>query len=262
MSQNPTSNPKSEEKTHFGFDEVSLSEKTQKVLGVFHSVAQKYDLMNDLMSGGMHRLWKTQFVKMLDMRPGMSVLDMAGGTGDIAFKIYEATKHFNDKVKITICDINQSMLNVGQDRAIDRGILSGLNFSCADAAVLGFEDESFDRYTISFGIRNVTEIEKALAEAYRVLKPGGRFQCMEFSKVSIPLLKKAYKSYSFKLIPWVGEKVTGDRESYQYLVESIEQFPSQEDFKSMIEYQLQHHRYLEVDQLRYIQYLHSSNNRG
>lgn len=226
---------KRDERTHFGFEEVSLSEKTNRVLDVFHSVASKYDLMNDLMSGGLHRIWKSHFIRLLDPFPNMAVLDMAGGTGDIAFKILERCRHFSQLPQITVCDINTSMLEIGRNRAIDKGILKGLTFTAADAATLPFPSFSFDRYTISFGIRNVTEIQKALKEAHRVLKPGGRFLCLEFGKVGIPLLRRLYKSYSFGLIPLIGKYVTGDEASYRYLIESIEQFPDQETFKTMIQ---------------------------
>lgn len=224
-----------DQRTHFGFEEVSLSEKTERVLGVFHSVASKYDLMNDLMSGGLHRAWKSYFLRLLDPFPGMAVLDMAGGTGDIAFKILERCQHFSNPPQITVCDINTSMLEIGRNRSIDKGILKKLNFATADASALAFSSASFDRYTISFGIRNVTEIEKALEEAYRVLKPGGRFLCLEFSQVGIPLLRRLYKAYTFGIIPLIGKYVTGDEDSYRYLVESIEQFPDQEAFKTLLQ---------------------------
>ncbi|KAL2228886.1 2-methoxy-6-polyprenyl-1,4-benzoquinol methylase, mitochondrial [Sesamum indicum] len=235
--------------TSFGFKEVREEEKSQLVGNVFTSVASSYDVMNDLMSGGLHRLWKERLVSELNPFPGMKHLDVAGGTGDVAFRILE---HINsvghramrdteddnllEETKIFVCDINPNMLNVGKKRAQERGL--GDNKSLVwvegDAEALKFEDDSMDGYTIAFGIRNVTHIEKALAEAHRVLKRGGRFLCLELSHVENPIFKQLYDYYSFSIIPALGELVAGDRESYQYLVESIRRFPSQEKFAAMI----------------------------
>ncbi|PCI33165.1 MAG: bifunctional demethylmenaquinone methyltransferase/2-methoxy-6-polyprenyl-1,4-benzoquinol methylase UbiE [Alphaproteobacteria bacterium] len=224
--------------THFGFKTVDKQSKQALVRNVFDSVAEKYDIMNDVMSGGLHRLWKNDMIRVMRPEPGMTLLDVAGGTGDIAFRFLDAAKKReradSPAAEVTVCDINASMLEVGRDRAIDRGILRNIDWVCGNAEGLSFPDNSFDVYTIAFGIRNVTNIDKALAEAYRVLKPGGRFLCLEFSKVNTPLLRKIYDSYSFHILPRFGEMITGDRKSYQYLVESIRQFPTQDKFKSMI----------------------------
>ncbi|KAA0157209.1 hypothetical protein FNF29_00561 [Cafeteria roenbergensis] len=217
--------------------------------GVFHSVADRYDLMNDFMSGTLHRLWKDEFVSMLgpvespDPSDPVRYLDMAGGTGDISFRIAEALRSRSGKpvaAEIVVSDINPSMLGVGEQRARSKGLLDGrglpaMSFVEADAEALPFESDTFDSYTIAFGIRNVTHVDRALAEAFRVLRPGGRFMCLEFSRVRNPVLAAAYDAYSFNVIPAVGQAVTGDRDSYQYLVESIRQFPNQEAFKGMIE---------------------------
>lgn len=215
--------------THFGFKNVPEDEKSSLVKGVFDSVASRYDLMNDLMSGGLHRLWKNEMVGWLNPQPGMKVLDVAGGTGDIAFRILKKAP-----CDITILDINQQMLDEGKNRAIDHNILSGIEWTCADAESLPLPDLYYDAYTIAFGIRNVTHIDKALAEAYRVLKPGGRFLCMEFSHVPNEWLQKIYDAYSFHAIPQIGQWVTGNKDAYQYLVESIRKFPKQEAFADMI----------------------------
>lgn len=228
--------------TSFGFKEVREEEKSQMVGNVFTSVASSYDLMNDLMSAGLHRLWKERLVSKLNPFPGMKHLDVAGGTGDVAFRILEtinsgrcrATQNMlednlQEKTEIYVCDINPNMLNVGKTRAQERGLGEdgSLIWVEGDAEALNFEDDSVDGYTIAFGIRNVTHIEKALAEAYRVLKRGGRFLCIELSHVENPVFKQLYDYYSFSVIPAVGELVAGDRDSYQYLVESIRRFPSQ-----------------------------------
>ncbi|GMH03138.1 hypothetical protein Nepgr_004977 [Nepenthes gracilis] len=235
--------------TSFGFKEVHEDEKSELVGKVFTNVASNYDLMNDLMSAGLHRLWKDRLVSELNPFPGMKHLDVAGGTGDVAFGIVDTIKeikhraieeasedHFTEETQIYVCDINPSMLNIGKKWAIERGLgeLPSLIWVEGDAEALKFEDNSMDGYTIAFGIRNVTHIEKVLAEAYRVLKRGGRFLCLELSHVEVPLLKQLYDYYSFSIIPALGEFVAGDRESYQYLVESIRRFPSQEPFASMI----------------------------
>lgn len=218
MKQNP-------ESEWFGERKVGADEKTQLVHGVFDSVAKRYDLMNDLMSGGMHRLWKDRFIRQIRPRNGLKYLDVAGGTGDIAFRIKKAAP----EAGITLCDLTREMLSVGRDRAIDHGWVDDFEWVTGNAENLPFEDNSFDVYTISFGLRNVTHIDTALAEACRVLKPGGRFYCLEFSHVSEPLLKKIYDAYSFGIIPKIGQAVAKDRDSYQYLVESIRKFPKQKE---------------------------------
>jgi demethylmenaquinone methyltransferase/2-methoxy-6-polyprenyl-1,4-benzoquinol methylase len=195
---------------------------------VFSSVASKYDIMNDAMSGGMHRLWKDQFVRRVKPRPGEDILDMAGGTGDIAFRLEAAGAN------VTVSDINPDMLSVGMERAVERGI-DTLVWSEQNAETLTFPDRHFDAYTIAFGIRNVPRIEKALSEAYRVLKTGGRFLCLEFSTVDLPGLDRLYETYSFTAIPAMGRAVTGDAQPYRYLVESIRNFPHPEVFRDMIE---------------------------
>ena len=224
--------------THFGFKNVKETEKQFLVRDVFDSVAGKYDIMNDVMSGGLHRLWKNDFIRDLRPKSGMHLLDVAGGTGDIAFRFLKAAHKRTNKdetpAKVTICDINTNMLEAGRARALDQGIFDPIDWVTGNAEMLPLPDQSVDVYTIAFGIRNVTHIDKALSEAYRVLKPGGRFMCLEFSKVDIPLLKQIYDVYSFKLIPHFGEMITGDKKSYQYLVESIRKFPTQEKFQEMI----------------------------
>lgn len=215
--------------THFGFTDVPLADKTARVGAVFDSVAARYDLMNDLMSGGVHRLWKATFVRRLGLRTGAHVLDVAGGTGDIAFRMLD---HLDGDARITVCDINREMLAVGAARALDRGILpvtGSLDWVCGNAEALPVADMSVDTYTIAFGLRNVTHIDAAIAEARRVLKPGGRFFCLEFSHVVIPLLADLYDRYSFAILPRIGQLVARDRDAYQYLVESIRRFPAQEE---------------------------------
>ncbi|MGB4058363.1 MAG: bifunctional demethylmenaquinone methyltransferase/2-methoxy-6-polyprenyl-1,4-benzoquinol methylase UbiE [Alphaproteobacteria bacterium] len=211
------------EKEWFGEKHVSAAEKTALVTGVFDNVAAKYDLMNDLMSGGMHRLWKDRLVRMIRPRPGLKYLDVAGGTGDIAFRIRKKS----GPAAITVFDLNPNMLEVGRNRAIDQGWLNDFDWVTGNAESLPFPDNSFDVYTIAFGLRNVTHIDTALAEAARVLKPGGRFFCMEFSRVEQPILSKLYDGFSFGIIPKLGKAVANDEESYQYLVESIRKFPPQ-----------------------------------
>lgn len=215
---------KNKESRWFGERSVDPDEKTRLVRGVFDSVARRYDLMNDLMSGGMHRIWKDRFVRMIRPRPGLSFLDVAGGTGDIAFRI---RRKAGPQTRITVCDLNESMLGVGRDRALDRGFGAGITWATGNAESLPFPDSTFDVYTIAFGLRNVTRIDTALAEAYRVLRPGGRFFCLEFSRVTDPVLSKIYDRFSFSVIPRIGAIVAKDRESYQYLVESIRKFPHQ-----------------------------------
>ncbi|KAG5927825.1 hypothetical protein E4U42_001710 [Claviceps africana] len=239
--------PTADRETHFGYETVTESEKQQRVAGVFSSVAESYDKMNDFMSLGIHRLWKDHFVSSLN--PGATtplgrpqqILDVAGGTGDIAFRIlHHANVHNgNPNVHITISDINPDMLAVGKQRslALPAPYQSSLSFLEANAEVLPppIKDNSLDLYTVSFGIRNFSNIPAALKEAHRVLKPGGVFACLEFSKVDkYPLLNAIYKQWSFSAIPLIGQLVAADRDSYQYLVESIDRFPSQEAFRDMI----------------------------
>ncbi|MBC8268662.1 MAG: bifunctional demethylmenaquinone methyltransferase/2-methoxy-6-polyprenyl-1,4-benzoquinol methylase UbiE [Rhodospirillaceae bacterium] len=219
-----------EQTTHFGFATVNAEDKAAMVRGVFDNVASRYDLMNDLMSMGVHRLWKSVFIKRLNPQPGMKLIDVGGGTGDIAFKFLKSGGG-----EVCVCDINDEMLNVGRDRSIDQGILKGIKWMNGDAENLPVPDNSFDAYTTAFCIRNVTHIEKALKEAHRVLKPGGHFLCLEFSHVVLPLLENLYDGYSFKLLPWLGKVVAQDEDSYRYLAESIRQFPDQETFAAMID---------------------------
>jgi len=230
----PTVNNDAESTTHFGYSEVRLEEKQGLVDDVFHKVAHRYDVMNDLMSGGMHRVWKDIFVA--KVRPSacgpFRHLDVAGGTGDIAFRVARAGGETTD---VTVVDINPDMLAVGRERANKAGLSRRLTFIEANAEELPLPDAEFDAYTIAFGIRNVPRIEKALSEAYRVLKRGGRFLCLEFSHVEAPLLARLYEAYSFSVIPAIGRVVTGDGEPYRYLVESIRQFPPAEEFAAMIE---------------------------
>jgi demethylmenaquinone methyltransferase/2-methoxy-6-polyprenyl-1,4-benzoquinol methylase len=225
--------PQSQEETHFGFSNVRLDEKQGLVNDVFHKVASRYDLMNDLMSAGLHRVWKDVLVGMVKPSRINSYrhLDVAGGTGDVAFRIAEAGGATTD---VTVLDINPHMLAVGRDRADARG-LQGLDFVEANAEQLPFPDKTFDGYTIAFGIRNVPRIDKALAEAHRVLRRGGRFLCLEFSDVDVPGLEQIYEAYSFTAIPAIGKVVTGDGAPYRYLVESIRKFPSAERFRLMLE---------------------------
>ena len=223
--------------THFGYQTVTPEEKAEKVHQVFSRVAAKYDLMNDVMSLGVHRCWKDYYVRQVDTYNNLKALDVAGGTGDIAFRLLERANKRGHKCHITICDINGSMLHEGQRRARERGLdkANNLTWEEGDAMKLQFEDNSFDLYTIAFGIRNVVDIEAALSEAYRVLKPGGLFHCLEFSHPTNEVISTPYDWYSFNLIPVYGEIFAGDWASYQYLVESIRQFPDQEDFRHMIE---------------------------
>ena len=215
------------ETVSFGYEDVSPEEKTSRVGAVFSSVAAKYDVMNDAMSVGMHRLWKDRFVRRVKPQPGEAILDMAGGTGDIAFRM-EALG-----ASVTVSDINQDMLDVGIERAMKRGI-DGLVWSRQNAEALTFEDRVFDAYTIAFGIRNVTRIDKALAEAHRVLKYGGRFYCLEFSSTDWPGFKEVYDLYSHRLMPKIGKLIADDEDSYRYLAESIRRFPRPHEFEAMI----------------------------
>ncbi|MGJ4913813.1 bifunctional demethylmenaquinone methyltransferase/2-methoxy-6-polyprenyl-1,4-benzoquinol methylase UbiE [Bradyrhizobium sp. HKCCYLRH2060] len=220
--------------THFGFRDVPLGEKQTLVNDVFHSVAQRYDLMNDLMSGGLHRVWKDIMINTLNPPKSdapFALLDVAGGTGDISFR---AARKAGAGFHATVCDINGDMLEVGRQRAYKLGLDDRVDFVEGNAEKLAFPDRSFDAYTIAFGIRNVPQIELALAEAFRVLKHGGRFLCLEFSTVEMPGLDKLYDLFSFNVIPQLGRAVTGDAESYRYLVESIRQFPRPNAFAEMI----------------------------
>ncbi len=217
--------------THFGFTQVPEAEKAGKVHGVFSSVASKYDVMNDLMSAGIHRLWKDAMMDWLAPRPGQRLLDVAGGTGDIAFRFL---RRAGEGATAVVCDMTEAMLVEGRKRAEATDLADRLDWVVGDAMALPFESATFDTYTISFGIRNVTRIPDALSEAYRVLRPGGRLMVLEFSQLPNPLMQKAYDAYSFNVIPPLGKLVTGDRDSYQYLVESIRKFPAQEEFASMI----------------------------
>jgi demethylmenaquinone methyltransferase/2-methoxy-6-polyprenyl-1,4-benzoquinol methylase len=226
----PGEDPIETAETDFGFQRVAMADKAGMVAEVFASVAPKYDLMNDLMSVGIHRLWKAEMIAWLKPRGAVRIADVAGGTGDIAFRILERAADAH----VSVCDINPAMLAVGRDRALDRGILDNIDWLCGDAEALPLADGSVDAVTIAFGIRNVTCLDAALTEARRVLRPGGRFLCLEFSHVALPALEPLYDAYSFKLLPLLGEIVANDRESYQYLVESIRQFPDQETFKTMI----------------------------
>ena len=218
----------------FGFRSVGEGEKQGLVNEVFSKVAERYDQMNDLMSTGLHRLWKDDLVTMLGPPhngQAFKVLDVAGGTGDIAFRIAKAG---GTGTHVTVADISPEMVGEGRKRAEAEGLLSSCDFTVGNAEALAFPDKTFDAYTIAFGIRNVTHIDRALSEAYRVLKPGGRFMCLEFSRVDMPFLDNIYDAYSFAVIPAVGKAVTGDGQPYRYLVESIRTFPDQEKFKGMV----------------------------
>jgi ubiquinone/menaquinone biosynthesis methyltransferase len=229
---------KQQNTTDFGFKKVKIEEKSHLVKQVFDNVATSYDIMNDFMSGGMHRVWKDKMVKNIDFSDKSKIykiLDVAGGTGDIAFRILKKARENNIQTTIEVADINQEMLDVGKSRAVDNNLISGLQFTCANGEELPYENDRFDYYTIAFGIRNFTNIDKGLAEAYRVLKPGGKFICLEFSQVNNLILSKLYDLYSFNVIPKLGKLVARDEASYQYLVESIRKFPHQEKFKKMIQ---------------------------
>ncbi|WP_342657485.1 class I SAM-dependent methyltransferase [Sphingomonas sp. NY01] len=215
------------ETVSFGYEDVTPAEKTARVGGVFTNVAARYDLMNDAMSGGLHRLWKDRFVRRVKPRRTDQILDMAGGTGDIAFRLAESG------ASVTVADINPAMLDVGMKRAQERGI-DGLVWTGANAETLTFPDRFFDAYTIAFGIRNVTDIPKALCEAHRVLRRGGRFFCLEFSTTQWPGFAEVYDSYSHKLVPRLGQLLANDADSYRYLIESIRRFPDMPTFERMI----------------------------
>jgi demethylmenaquinone methyltransferase/2-methoxy-6-polyprenyl-1,4-benzoquinol methylase len=211
----------------FGYEDIPAEEKAARVGAIFSNVAKKYDVMNDAMSGGMHRLWKDRFVARVKPQPTETILDMAGGTGDIAFRLARSG------AQITVADINQDMLNVGIERAQKRGI-EGLTWSCQNAETLDFADRAFDAYTIAFGIRNVTHIDRALAEAHRVLKFGGRFFCLEFSTTQWPGFAQAYDLYSHNVVPQIGKLIADDADSYRYLIESIRRFPPMPAFAAML----------------------------
>ena len=234
--------PPADSTASFGYEEVPEHEKSQRVGAVFSNVSSSYDRMNDAMSLGLHRLWKDRLVTKLGPFPGMQHLDVAGGTGDVAFRIASSLESLSsgssspEPGSVTVCDINESMLQQGQARA-SKGIPGGhlLRWVVGDAEQLPFPDAAFDSYTIAFGIRNVTRIQQALHEAVRVLRPGGRFMCLEFSHVDVPLLKEAYDLYSFNIIPKLGKAIADDEASYQYLVESIRRFPPREEFSAMLQ---------------------------
>ena len=218
--------------THFGYQTVDKDDKAGMVAGVFHSVAARYDLMNDLMSGGIHRIWKRFTIELSGVRRGNAVLDIAGGTGDLAARFADLV---GDQGRVVLADINDSMLRVGRDKLIDGGHAGNIEFVQADAQDLPFPDDSFDCITIAFGLRNVTDKDRALRSMLRVLKPGGRLLVLEFSKPGNEVLSKAYDTYSFKLLPLMGKLVANDSESYQYLAESIRMHPDQETLRDMME---------------------------
>ncbi len=220
----------SEKTTHFGFETVPEAEKAGRVRGVFGSVASKYDVMNDAMSLGIHRIWKDAMMDWLAPRAGQKLLDVAGGTGDIAFRFLKRAGAGH----ATVLDLTEPMLVEGRKRAEAEQMAASLDWVVGDAMALPFEDNSFDVYTISFGIRNVTRPIEALREAFRVLKPGGRLMVLEFSQIPNEMMQKVYDLYSFNIIPKLGQMIAGDRDSYQYLVESIRQFPDQETFLAML----------------------------
>lgn len=218
--------------TSFGFTDVPFEEKVERVREVFDSVANKYDLMNDIMSFGVHRIWKQFAIRRLRISPGDQLLDVAGGTGDLAKLMH---RRLEGRGNIVICDINNAMLNQGREKLTDQGIVSGLEWVQGNAEELPFPDNHFHAITIGFGIRNVTQIDVAAREMVRVLRPGGQFLCLEFSKLAVPFLQPVYDAYSFNILPEIGHYVTQDRDSYQYLVESIRRFPDQEGLKTLLE---------------------------
>ncbi len=218
--------------THFGNKLIPEEEKRERVKDIFTSVADKYDLMNDLMSFGTHRLWKRFVIEKTGLRPGESAIDVAGGTGDLAMLM---ARKVGEDGRVVVYDINMEMVEIGRDKCIDRGFVKNIEFVQGDAEAIGFDDNTFHCATIGFGIRNVTHLETALRELMRVVKPGGRIVCLEFSHPTSKLFGKLYDIYSFKIIPEIGNLVTGNREAYTYLPESIRKFPSQEEFKKMME---------------------------
>lgn len=225
-----------EEKTHFGYERVTKSEKTEKVKEVFDSVSNNYDLMNDLMSFGLHRIWKKRAINLCNIHSGQTVLDLAGGTGDLTKIILDKNNNseFNNPVKVILSDINENMLNEGKNKLIDAGHIKNIEYVVANAEELPFEDNSFERVIIGFGLRNVTQKEKALKEIYRVLKPAGKLVILEFSKAN-KIIKPIYDIYSFKALPVLGKIICNDDESYKYLAESIRMHPSQKELKEMLE---------------------------
>lgn len=220
-----------DETTHFGFEQVAYDEKVNKVAGVFHSVASKYDVMNDLMSFGIHRVWKRYTIEMSGVRHGHNVLDLAGGTGDLAAKF---ARIVGQEGSVTVADINDSMLKVGRERLLDKGIAGNIQYVQANAECLPFPDNHFDAITIAFGLRNVTDKDAALRSMYRVLKPGAPLLVLEFSKPESTILSKIYDTYSFKLLPFMGKMIADDPDSYRYLAESIRMHPDQETLKGMM----------------------------
>ena len=219
--------------TDFGFRRVPETAKAPLVRGIFDSVAGRYDLMNDLMSGGIHRLWKAEMIAWLAPRPGQRLVDVAGGTGDVALRALPRLAP-DAGGGAAVCDANPSMVEIGRARALDRGIVAGIEWLCGDAEALPFADRVFDLYTVAFGLRNVTHIARALAEARRVLRPGGRFMALEFAPAVGPLLQPLYDLYSFSVLPLLGQIVAGDRDAYRYLAESIRRFPPQSELAGMI----------------------------
>tara|TARA_R110001592_G_scaffold204098_1_gene454095 strand:+ start:4068 stop:4856 length:789 start_codon:yes stop_codon:yes gene_type:complete len=232
LSESPSSPKDADDITHFGFQHVRAEEKAGKVADVFHSVASKYDIMNDLMSMGVHRIWKRLTIESSGVRPGYKVLDIAGGTGDLTMQF---AKRVGEQGHVILADINSSMLNVGRDRLMDQGYGSNIQFVQANAETLPFPDNYFNCVSIAFGLRNVTDKDKALRSMTRVLKPGGRLLVLEFSKPSNELLSKVYDKYSFTALPFMGKLITNDSESYKYLAESIRMHPDQETLKGMME---------------------------
>jgi demethylmenaquinone methyltransferase/2-methoxy-6-polyprenyl-1,4-benzoquinol methylase len=222
---------KQDQTTHFGYEQVKSADKADRVADVFHSVAAKYDIMNDLMSGGVHRLWKRLTIEQSGARRGHTILDIAGGTGDLTMKF---SRIVGPAGKVVLADINDSMLNVGRDKLLDRGVAGNVEFVQANAEALPFPDNTFDVITIAFGLRNVTDKDAALRSMARVLKPGGKLMVLEFSKTDNPALTKMYDFYSFNILPKMGQMIAGDAESYRYLAESIRMHPDQETLKEMM----------------------------
>ncbi len=227
-----TAHTSTDSTTHFGYQTIDKEDKVSMVAGVFHSVAKQYDIMNDLMSFGIHRLWKRFTIDASGVRPGNKVLDLAGGTGDLTAKFSQLV---GKQGKVVLADINSSMLNVGRDKLRDKGLVQNIDYVQANAQYLPFEDNTFDIVTIAFGLRNVTDKDMALRSIYRVLKPGGRLLVLEFSKPEHELINKAYDFYSFNILPKIGELVAKDGDSYQYLAESIRMHPDQETLKTMLD---------------------------
>lgn len=232
MKENQANSETTENTTHFGFQDVDVEAKAGKVAEVFHSVAAKYDIMNDLMSLGIHRLWKRLTIESSGVRPGHRVLDIAGGTGDLTMQF---SKRVGEQGTVVLADINASMLSVGRDRLLDKGFGSNIEFVQANAECLPFPDNHFNAVSIAFGLRNVTDKDKAIASMLRVLKPGGRLLILEFSKPSNPILSEVYDKYSFTALPAMGKLITNDSESYKYLAESIRMHPDQETLKGMMD---------------------------